>query len=189
MDREKIKKAVKDILEAIGEDPQRPELKDTPQRVAQMCEEVFGGTHLDPHSELAETVKEDHKEMVIVKNISFSSICEHHLLPFIGEVSIAYIPKGKRVAGLSKLSRVVDILSKRAQLQERLTTQIAEVITKALNPRGVLVIVRAEHMCIRMRGVKRADMPIITSAVRGSFKTNSTTRAEAMSLISPCLQG
>ncbi len=185
MDREKIKKAVRDILVAIGENPQRPELKNTPSRVAQMCEEIFGGMHQDPHRELADTVREDHKEMVLIKNISFSSMCEHHLLPFIGEVNIAYIPKGKRVAGLSKLSRVVDILSRRAQLQERLTTQIAEVLTTALDPRGVLVVIRAEHMCIRMRGVRRVNSPIVTSAVRGIFKTNSTTRAEAMSLINP----
>ncbi len=171
------------ILEAIGENPKRPGLKHTPDRIASMYEDFFSGLSKDPAGELKKIVGEDHREMVLVKNIPFFSICEHHLLPFAGQAHVAYIPRGKRVTGLSKLVRTVDILSKRPQLQERLTTQIAETITKVLQPRGVLVVIEAEHMCITVRGVQKPGSVTVTSAVRGIFRTSESTRAEAMSLI------
>ncbi len=171
------------ILEAIGENPDRPGLVTTPDRVASMYEEFFGGLSKDPAKELSKVIGEDHREMVLIKNIPLFSICEHHLLPFFGKAHVAYIPSGKRVTGLSKLVRVVDILSKRPQLQERLTTQIAETIAKVLRPRGVLVVVEAEHMCITARGVLKPGSVTVTSAVRGSFRTSESTRAEAMALI------
>ncbi len=171
------------ILEAIGENPERTGLKSTPDRIASMYEEFFGGLSKDPAEELKKVVGEDHREMVLVKNVPFFSICEHHLLPFFGKAHVAYIPRGKRVTGLSKLVRVVDILSKRPQLQERLTTQVAETITKVLQPRGVLVVIEAEHMCITVRGVQKPGSITVTSAVRGIFRTSESTRAEAMALI------
>ena len=171
------------ILEAIGEDPGRTGLKSTPDRIASMYEEFFSGLSKDPAEELKKVVGEDHREMVLVKNIPFFSICEHHLLPFAGKAHVAYIPRGRRVTGLSKLVRTVDVLSKRPQLQERLTTQIAQTITKVLQPQGVLVVIEAEHMCITMRGVQKPGSITVTSAVRGIFKTSESTRAEAMALI------
>ena len=171
------------ILEAIGENPNRPGLESTPDRVASVCEYFFSGLSKNPDEELRKVVGEDHKEMVLVKDIPLFSICEHHLLPFIGKAHVAYIPRGKRVSGLSKLARVVDILSKRPQLQERLTTQIAETITRILKPQGVLVVIEAEHMCITMRGVHKPGSVTVTSTVQGIFQTNKSTRAEAMSLI------
>ena len=148
-----------------------------------MYEEILGGARKNPAEELRAVVGEDHREMVLVRDIPFYSVCEHHLLPFLGKAHVAYIPQGSRVTGLSKLARVVDILACRLQLQERLTTMIADVIKDNLEPRGVLVVVEAEHLCLTMRGVRKPGALTVTSAVRGIFKTNEATRLEAMSLI------
>ncbi len=183
MDKKKIEKAVKLILEAIGEDPRRKGLKKTPARVAAMYEEIFSGIGKDPEEVLRISVGEGHDEIVLVKDIPLYSVCEHHLLPFLGKAHVAYIPRGKRVTGLSKLARVVDTLSRRPQLQERLTTSIAETLMKGLRPQGVLVVIEAEHLCMSMRGVKKPGALTITSAVRGIFKENEKTRSEALTLI------
>lgn len=183
MDKVKIKKAVKMILEAIGENPDRTDLKKTPERVADMYEEIFSGISTDPSKELEVLLSEKHDEIVLLKGIPLYSVCEHHLLPFVGKAHIAYVPKNNKVTGLSKLARVVETLSKRLQVQERLTTEIAETLMKKLKPRGVMVIIEAEHLCMSMRGVKKAGVLTITSAVRGIFRENSKTRAEVMALI------
>ena len=183
MDKKKIAKSVKAILEGIGEKPNRPDLRGTPQRVADMYEEVLSGIKQDPARELEVLLSEGHDEVVLIKDIPLYSICEHHLLPFIGKAHVAYIPHGNRVTGLSNLARVVDILSKRLQVQERLTTQIADVIMKKLKPKGVMVVIEAEHLCLSMRGVKKAGAVTVTSAVRGIFRTNSKTRQETLALI------
>jgi GTP cyclohydrolase IA len=183
MDTKKIEKAVRDILVAVGENPNRHDIKDTPRRVADMYEEILAGTKLNPEKELEVIFEKDHDEIVLLKNIPFYSICEHHLLPFIGKAHVAYIPSNNRVTGLSKLARVVDIFSKRLQVQERITTDIADIIMKKLKPKGVLVVIEAEHLCMSMRGVKKPGVLTITSAVRGIFRKNEKTRAEAMSLI------
>ena len=183
MDKKKIKKAIKDILVAIGDDPKRADLIDTPNRVARMYEEIFSGIGKDPKKELEVLLGEKHNEIVLIKAIPLYSMCEHHLLPFMGRVHVAYIPKGGRVTGLSKLVRVVDMLSKRLQVQERLTTQIADIIMQKLKPLGVLVVIEAEHLCMSMRGVKKPGTSTVTSAVRGVFKENAKTRQEALSLI------
>lgn len=183
MNQKKIIKAVKSILEAIGEKPNRADLRGTPQRVADMYEEVLSGIKQDPAKELEVLLSEGHDEVVLIKDIPLYSICEHHLLPFIGKAHVAYIPQGNRVTGLSKLARVVDILSKRLQVQERLTTQIADVIMKKLKPKGVMVVIEAEHLCLSMRGVKKAGAITVTSAVRGIFRTNHKTRQETLALI------
>jgi len=183
MDKVKIKKAVKMMLEAIGENPDRADLKKTPERVADMYEEIFSGISKDPAKELEVFLSEKHDEIVLLKGIPLYGICEHHLLPFIGRAHIAYLPKNNKVTGLSKMARVVEILSKRLQVQERLTTEIAETLMKKLKPRGVMVIIEAEHLCMSMRGVKKAGVLTVTSAVRGIFRENSKTRAEVMALI------
>lgn len=183
MDKKRIEKAVKDILVAIGENPNRRDIKDTPARVAEMYEEILEGYKLDPEKELEVIFEKDHDEIILLKNIPFYSICEHHLAPFIGKAHVAYIPSNNRVTGLSKLARVVDIYAKRLQVQERITTDIADIIMKKLKPKGVMVIIEAEHMCMSMRGVKKPGVMTITSAVRGIFRKNEKTRAEAMSLI------
>ncbi|MGI5891950.1 MAG: GTP cyclohydrolase I FolE [Bacillota bacterium] len=184
MDKEKIETAVKMILEAIGEDPTREGLEKTPSRIADMYEQIFSGLNADPKDHLRIQFKEDkHEEMVIVKDISLYSMCEHHMLPFFGKVHIAYIPKNGIITGLSKLARVVDEYAHRLQLQERLTTQIAEAIMEVLQPQGVLVIIEAEHMCMTMRGIKKPGSLTVTSAVRGIFDYGSSTRAEALQLI------
>ena len=183
MDKKKIEKAVRDILEAIGENPKRKDLLDTPSRVAEMYEEIFSGVHKDPAKELEVILEQKHEEIVLLKNIPLYSICEHHLLPFLGRAHIAYIPKHGRVTGLSKIARVVDILSRRPQIQERLTTQTAEIIMSKLNPLGVMVVIEAEHMCMSMRGVEKPGTLTVTSAVRGIFKENFKTRSEALSLM------
>ena len=182
IDQDKIKQAVHDILVAIGEDPSREGIRETPRRIAEMYAEVFRGMSEDPREVLSVGFEEGHNEMVILKDIPFYSICEHHLLPFYGMAHIGYIPKG-RVVGASKLGRVVEILAKRPQLQERLTTQIANTIVEALQPQGVAVVIEAEHMCMTMRGVKQPGSNIVTSAMRGSFRTRAVTRAEFLSLI------
>ncbi|MFQ5987837.1 MAG: GTP cyclohydrolase I FolE [Dehalococcoidia bacterium] len=182
VDQRKVEEAVLSIIEAIGEDPKRQGLVGTPSRIAEMYAELFMGIDLDPREELTVSFEEGHHEMVILRDIPFYSMCEHHLLPFYGVVHIGYIPKGS-VVGASKLARVVEILSKRPQLQERLTTQIAETIVEALQPDGVAVVIQAEHMCMTIRGVKKPGSNVITSATRGLFRTRAATRSEFMSLV------
>ncbi len=183
MDKKKIEKAVRDILGAIGENPKRRGLIETPSRVAEMCEEIFAGIRQDPEEELEVILDQKHDEIVLLKGIPLYSVCEHHLLPFIGKAHIAYIPKQGRVTGLSKLARVVDILAKRPQVQERLTTQIAEIIMSKLKPKGCMVVIEAEHLCMSMRGVKKPGTFTVTSAVRGIFQKNEKTRSEALALM------
>jgi GTP cyclohydrolase IA len=183
MDKKRIEKAVREILLAVGEDVKRSDIKDTPKRVADMYEEILSGRDIDPSKELEIVFEKDHDEIILLKDIPLYSVCEHHLLPFIGRAHVAYIPGNNRVTGLSKLARVVDAFSKRLQVQERLTTDIAETIMKKLKPKGVLVVIEAEHLCMSMRGVKKPGVLTITSAVRGVFRRNEKTRAEALSLI------
>jgi len=183
MDKRKIESAIRDILEAIGENPRKKDLQETPKRVAEMYEEIFAGIHQDPEKELEVILDQKHHEIILLKGIPLYSVCEHHLLPFIGRAHIAYIPKSGRVTGLSKLARVVDILSRRPQVQERLTSQIAEIIMSKLRPLGVMVVIEAEHLCMSMRGVKKPGTLTVTSAVRGIFKENEKTRAETLALI------
>jgi GTP cyclohydrolase I len=183
IDRKKIEKAVKDILEAIGEDPKRKDLLGTPARVAEMYEEIFSGIHNDPAKELEVVLDQKHEEIILLKGIPLYSCCEHHLLPFIGKANVAYIPRQGRVTGLSKIARVVDILSRRPQVQEQLTTQIAEIIMNKLKPLGVMVVIEAEHLCLSMRGVQKPGALTVTSAVRGIFKENVKTRTEALALM------
>jgi GTP cyclohydrolase I len=183
MDKKKIAKAVKMILEAVGENAGRADLLDTPERVADMYAEILSGIEQDPGKELEILLSEGHDEIVLLKDIPLYSICEHHLAPFIGKAHVAYIPQGNRVTGLSKLARVVDILAKRLQVQERLTTQIADVIMRKLKPKGVMVVIEANHLCMTMRGVRKPGTITITSAVRGVFRTNSKTRQETLALI------
>lgn len=183
MDTRRIERAVRDILIAVGEDPKRKDIEDTPRRVAEMYEEILAGSTLDPEKELEVIFEKEHDEIVLLKNIPLYSVCEHHMLPFIGKAHVAYIPSNNRVTGLSKLARVVDIFAKRLQVQERLTTDIADIITKKLKPKGVLVVIEAEHLCLSMRGINKPGIVTITSAVRGIFRKNEKTRAEALSLI------
>lgn len=183
MDHSKIQEAVRQILVAIGEDPEREGLRETPQRVARMCEEIFQGLDQKPEQHLEVCFSEEHEEMVLVKDIPLYSICEHHLLPFFGKAHVAYIPRKGKITGLSKLARVVEGYAKRPQLQERLTSQIADAIMSSLNPLGVLVVIEAEHMCMTIRGVNKPGSKTLTSAVRGIFRTHEATRAEALSFI------
>jgi len=183
MNKKKIENAIRDILEAIGEDPKKKDLLETPRRVAEMYEEIFAGINCDPEKELEVILDQKHHEIVLLKGIPLYSVCEHHLLPFIGKAHVAYIPKNGRVTGLSKLARVVDILSKRPQVQERLTTQIAEIIMAKLKPLGVMVVIEAEHLCMSMRGIRKSGTLTVTSAVRGIFKDNEKTRSETLVLI------
>jgi len=185
----KIARGVKLILEGVGEDPERPGLKDTPQRVARMFSEILGGLKENPAKQLQAIQSEKHDEMVLIKNIPLYSMCEHHLLPFAGVAHIAYIPKGGRIVGLSKIARVVDILCRRLQIQERLTKQIADLIMEHLKPLGVMVVIEAEHMCMSMRGAKKPKSSTVTSALRGSFRTKIATRSEAMTLIKGGMSG
>lgn len=185
----KISRGVKLILEGVGEDPERPGLKDTPQRVARMFSEILGGLKENPAKQLQAIQSERHDEMVLIKNIPLYSMCEHHLLPFAGVAHIAYIPKAGRIVGLSKIARVVDILCRRLQIQERLTKQIADLIMEHLKPLGVMVVIEAEHMCMSMRGAKKPKSSTVTSALRGSFRTKSATRSEAMTLIKGGMTG
>lgn len=183
VNREKIAKAVKEMLVAIGENPDRPGIKATPQRVARLYEDVLGSVGEDPAKYLVIHHEPGHEEMVIVKNIPLYAICEHHLLPFTGRANVVYIPAQGRVTGLSKIARVVDSFAKRPQVQERMTTQIAECLMKNLKPQGVLVVIEAEHLCMSMRGVKKPGSTTVTSAIRGIFLKNQATRSEALSLI------
>ena len=183
MDKARIDRAVREILLAIGENPDREGLRETPQRVSNMYEEVFSGLTVDPQKLVTIFETEGHEEMVILRDIPFYSMCEHHLLPFFGKAHIAYIPTKERLSGLSKLARVVEAVSRRPQLQERITTQVADTLMKVLKPFGVLVIVEAEHLCMTMRGVKKAGSKMTTSAVRGVFQDREATRLEALHLI------
>lgn len=182
-DDSKIEHAVRLILEAIGEDPDREGLQETPARVARMYREIFYGLEEDPELHLEKIFAEDHDEMVIVKDIPLYSVCEHHLLPFYGKAHVAYIPRKGSVTGLSKLARVVDGFARRPQLQERLTSQIADSIMNRLKAHGALVVIEAEHMCMTFRGIKKPGSKTVTSAVRGVFHKNEATRAEAFALI------
>ena len=184
VDADRVNRAVKELLAAVGEDPTRDGLTDTPARVAAMYEELFSGLDDDPARHLTVTFAADHDEMVMVRDIPFASLCEHHLVPFIGRVHVAYIPgTDGRITGLSKLARLVDGYARRLQVQERMTTQIADAIESALGPRGVLVVVEAEHLCMSMRGVKKPGTLTVTSAVRGLFRSDAATRAEAMQFV------
>jgi GTP cyclohydrolase I len=183
-DETKIKAAITSIIEAIGEAPEREGLVDTPKRVAEMYTELFSGLGADPREELVVGYELGHREMVIVRDIPFYSMCEHHLLPFHGVAHIGYIPNiDGRVVGLSKLARVVEIIASRPQIQERMTTDIADAIMDGLKPSGAAIVIQAEHMCMIMRGVKKPGSNIITSAIRGSFTRNAATRAEFFSLV------
>ena len=184
VDRPKIERAVRDILEAIGEDPERDGLKDTPARVARMYEEIFSGLREDPSEYLQVLFEADHDEMIMVRDIAMYSACEHHMLPWVGKAHVAYIPGDDgRVTGLSKLARLVDGYAKRPQVQERLTSQIADALDKSLQPKGVMVVVEAEHLCMTMRGIRKPGATTVTSAVRGQFRTSVATREEAMRFI------
>jgi GTP cyclohydrolase IA len=183
MDKKKIEKSVKLLLEAIGEDLNRRDIAATPARVAEMYEEIFWGMTKDPAKELEVVLDQKHNEIVLLKDIPLYSMCEHHLLPFIGKAHVAYIPKKGRVTGLSKLVRVVEILSRRPQVQERLTTQIADIIMSKLKPQGCMVVIEAEHLCMSMRGIKKPGTLTVTSAVRGIFQENEKTRSETLSLM------
>ncbi|WCK56074.1 GTP cyclohydrolase I FolE [Aneurinibacillus sp. Ricciae_BoGa-3] len=183
VDHEKIQQAVRMILEAVGEDPNREGLQDTPARVARMYEEVFQGLKQNPKEYFSIVFSEDHEELVLVKDIPFYSMCEHHLVPFYGVAHVGYIPRGGRVTGLSKLARAVEAVAKRPQLQERITATVANSIVETLDPHGVVVVVEAEHLCMTMRGVKKPGAMTVTSAVRGIFETDAASRAEVFSLI------
>ena len=183
IDKPRIESAVREILAAIGEDPDREGLLETPQRVARMYEEVFAGLHKDPHEEFRIFHEPGNDEMVLVRDIPLYSMCEHHLLPFMGKAHVVYIPKDGRILGLSKIARLVDLMSRRPQLQERLTSQIADIVMEAADPHGVAVVVEAEHLCMTMRGVRKPGSRTVTSALRGLCKQDARSRAEALALI------
>ncbi len=182
VDQAAVRDAVRRIIEAIGEDPSREGLLDTPRRIAEVYEELFAGLHQDPLDVLSTGFQESHREMVILKNIPFYSLCEHHFLPFHGQAHVGYVPNG-RIVGASKIARAVDILARRPQLQERLTGQIADAITEGLSPDGVAVVIEAEHLCMTMRGVQKPGTTLITSAIRGAFRRRAVTRSEFLALV------
>jgi len=184
IDKAKIEKAASMILDAIGENPKRQGLKETPRRIAEMYTEFFTGIEMDPKTELSVGFEEGHREMVLLKDIPFYSMCEHHLLPFYGSVHVGYIPNEEgKVVGISKLARVVEIYARRLQLQERMTTQIADTIFDALRPDGVAVVIEAVHLCMTMRGIEKPGSAVVTSAMRGTFRSKAATRAEFLSLV------
>jgi GTP cyclohydrolase I len=184
VDQARIEKAVREILLAVGEDPDRPGLRETPARVARSYVETFAGLHVDPKSVLTTVFEEDHEELVLVKDIELYSTCEHHLVPFHGVAHVGYIPgEHGRITGLSKLARLVDAYARRPQVQERLTAQVADALMEVLDPQGVIVVVECEHLCMSMRGVRKPGARTVTSAVRGHFSRSVAARAEAMSLI------
>jgi GTP cyclohydrolase I len=183
MDARKIQKGVRLIIEGIGENPERPGLRKTPERVAELYTEIFSGLVDSPEDLLNPMEGESHDEMVLLKDIPFYSVCEHHLLPFAGKAHIAYIPEGGRIVGISALARALEVFAKRPQVQERLTTQLADLLMKRLRPKGCMVIVDAEHLCISMRGIKKPGTRTVTSAVRGIFRTKQSTREELLQLI------
>ena len=182
MDKKKIEKGIRLVLEAVGANLKLKDIAATPKRVAEMYEEILAGQFKNASSELEVILEQKHDEIILLKNISLYSICEHHLLPFIGKAHVAYLPD-KRITGLSKIARVVDILSKRLQVQERLTTEVADVIMKKLKPKGVMVVIEAEHLCMSMRGVKKPGALTTTSVVRGVFRSNAKSRQEVLGLI------
>jgi len=182
VDKPRIQNAVREIITAIGENPERDGLLDTPRRIADMYEEIFAGLRTDPYKFLEVTFDEAYSEMVVLKDIPFYSMCEHHFAPFHGVAHVAYIPQG-RVVGLSKLARVVDTFARRPQVQERLTAQVVDTIMEGLQPKGAAVVIQAEHLCLTMRGIKKAGAKMVTSAVRGIFKDNPATRAEFQSIL------
>ena len=183
-DLKRIERAVTEILLAVGEDPTRDGLRETPARVARALSEQFSGLRMQPEEVLTTVFDADHEEMVLVRDIELYSTCEHHLVPFIGRAHVGYIPNEKgQITGLSKLARLVDLYAKRPQVQERMTSQIADALMAILEPRGVIVIIEAEHLCMSMRGVRKPGAKTVTSAVRGSFLNSESTRAEAMSLL------
>jgi GTP cyclohydrolase I len=182
IDQERIARAVREIIAAIGENGEREGLLGTPDRIARMYTELFSGLYEDPADVLRNAFEEEHKEMVILKSIPFYSLCEHHFLPFHGEAHVGYVPEG-RIVGVSKLARVVDILAKRPQMQERLTSQVADAIMTGLKPDGVAVVIEAEHLCMTMRGVQKSGARMITSAIRGGFRRRGVTRSEFLSLV------
>ncbi len=184
IDQAKIEAAALSMIEAIGDDPRREGLQNTPQRIAEMYAELFSGLDMDAKTELTVGFQEGHREMVILRDIPFYSMCEHHLLPFHGVAHVGYIPNNEgRVVGVSKLARVVDVFAKRPQLQERMTTQIADAILEGLQPDGVAVVIQAEHLCMTMRGIRKPGSNVITSATRGLFRSRAATRAEFMALL------
>lgn len=182
-DAQGVERAVRDLLRAVGEDPEREGLAGTPERLGRAFAEILAGTHTDPSEALATTFDIGHDEMVLVRDIPFYSLCEHHMLPFFGRAAVAYVPSDGRVTGLSKLARVVEGYARRLQVQERLTSQVADAIDERLRPRGVAVVVEAEHMCMTMRGIRKPGSMTVTSALRGSMRSDDRTRAEVMSLI------
>ena len=183
VDHERIRAAVREILRAVGENPDREGLRETPDRVARMYAELFAGLHKDPREHLQKTFTQKYDEMVLVKDICFASVCEHHLFPFVGKAHIAYLPNGK-IVGLSKLARVVEVFSRRPQVQERMTEELADLIMEELEPRGVGVVLEAVHTCMTVRGIRKPNSICTTSAMRGAFRTNPSTRGELMALIS-----
>ena len=184
VDRERVQRAVRELLEAIGEDPQRDGLVETPRRVADMYAELFEGIEAEPGEHLRVTFEAGHDEMVMVGDIPFTSLCEHHLVPFMGYAHVAYLPSTEgRITGLSKLARLVEGYARRLQVQERMTTQIVEAMERELHPRGSIVVIEAEHFCMSMRGIKKAGATTVTSAVRGLFRTDAVSRAEALEFI------
>lgn len=183
IDQEKVVQAVGLLLEAIGEDPERPGLRDTPRRIARACLELFRGLDQPPQNVLEVLFQEPHEEMILVKDIWFYSMCEHHFLPFFGKAHVAYLPRDGRITGLSKLARVVDLAARRPQLQERLTSTVADTLMEKLLPHGAAVVIEAEHMCMAMRGIQKPGHRTVTSAMRGIFAENLATREEFMSLV------
>jgi GTP cyclohydrolase IA len=183
VNKDKIKKAIYDLLVAIGEDPERPGIKNTPERMADMYSEILSGSRSQASAAIQETFNLEHDGMVLVKDVPFYSMCEHHMLPFFGKCHIAYIPDGNRILGLSKLVQVVDILSRQLQLQERLTTQIVDTIMKSLKPKGAAIVMEARHLCMEMRGIQKADSFTLTSDVKGLFRSDLKTREEFLKLI------
>ncbi len=183
MDIKKIEKGVRLIIEGIGEDPDRPGLKDTPTRVAEMYSEIFSGISMDTGTFLKPMPGENHDEMVMIRDIPFYSVCEHHLLPFFGKAHIAYIPGAGKIVGISALAKALEVYAKRPQVQERLTAQFIDLIVDHLKPKGAMVVIDAEHLCMSMRGVKKPGSRVVTSAVRGTFRTKESTRMEMLELL------
>jgi len=183
MDLKKIEKGVRLIIEGIGEDPDRPGMKDTPVRVAKMYEEIFSGLNTPTDEILGHIEGESHEEIVLLKDVPFHSVCEHHLLPFIGKAHVAYIPGEGRIAGIGELAKALEVFAKRPQVQERLTAQLADLIMEKLKPKGAMVVIDAEHLCLSMRGLKKPGARTVTSAVRGIFRSKASTRQELLDLI------
>lgn len=182
IDQDAIQAAVREIIAAIGENPEREGLLETPRRIAQMYADLFAGLYEDPKAVLATGFEESHKEMVVLKNIPFYSLCEHHFLPFHGQAHVGYVPEG-RIVGVSKIARAIDILARRPQMQERLTSQIADAIMDGLQPDGAAVVIEAEHLCLSMRGAQKPGTVMVTSAIRGGFRRRGVTRSEFLSLV------